>query len=116
MLRKETNTARANGSCEAEGAGICTAGAGFRNAESVASAESDGLGLGDADDVVTIRVGGGVVLFRVPDCVAENLGYAFRAFILEAGEAAEARAAAIDAKGRGGGDENMKANDGGDSR
>jgi len=73
------------------------------------------LGLADADYVVAVGIGSRVVLFRVPDGVAEDLSYSFGTLVFEACEAAEARAATVDAEGEAGGDEGDNSENGGDS-
>ena len=98
VLREDTDAAFADFAAEAEGAARAYGGACVD-----AAADGDGLGLGDADDVVAAAVGGGVEVGVGPDSVAEGLDNGFRGFVVPRGARAEAGAAAVDPKGRGGG-------------
>ena len=61
-------------------------------------ADTDRLAFRDADDVVAIREGRGVIVCGAPESVSETLSDAFGAGVVPACEGAEAGAAAVDSK------------------
>ena len=106
VLRKDTDPAFADATAEAKRAG-CAYGAGCAALGASAggdacvdgTAHGDGLGLGDADDVVAVAVGGGVGVGVGPDGVAESLDDGFGGLIVPGGAGAEAGAATVDSEG-----------------
>ena len=101
ILRKDANATFADIATETEAA----AGAAAFDVRTDFAADGDGLGLGDADDVVAAVVGGAVVVGIGPDGVAEGLDDGFGVLVVPAGAGAEAGTAAVDAEGGGGGGE-----------
>lgn len=105
VLRKYTDPTFADAAAEAECAacaygaacaalGACAGGDACGNR----TADGDGLGLGDADYVVAVVVGGGVEVGVGPDGVAEGLDDCFGLFVIPGCTGAETGAAAIDSE------------------
>ena len=120
FLRKHADAAFADAAAETEGAADADVGGGTAvgtaagcDARGDAAADGDGLGLGDADDVVAVVVGGRVSVGVGPDGVAKGLDDSFGGLVVPGGSGAKAGAAAVDAEGCGGGVE--EEGDGGDA-
>ncbi len=69
------------------------------------SVDTDRLALRDADDVIAIGEGCGIVVCGAPEGIAETLGDAFGDGVVPACAGAEAGAAAVDSQGSGEADE-----------